>query len=87
MDIRSVTPTLCRLMGIEPPGVCSAPALEPVLAVSSGQAERVLVYAPDAIGRVFLDSQPELKKRLVAASDIAVEMRAMMPPKTPVCFA
>jgi hypothetical protein len=104
VDIRSVTPTLCRMMGIDPPSVCSAPVLELVPAQngdcpapSSTQAlrgtvprfaaDRVLVYAPDAIGRVFLDNYPEMKKRLVAASDVQVGLRAMFPPKTPVCFA
>ena len=87
MDIRSVTPTLCRLMGIDPPAVCSAPVLEPVLALGPARAERALVHGADAIGRIFLDSHPDLKKRLVAASDIQVELRAMTPPKTPVCFA
>jgi hypothetical protein len=85
--IASVTPTLCRLLSVEPPAVCSAPALELVLALGLARVERVLVYAPDAIGRVFLDSHPELKKRLVAASDVQVELRSMTPPKTPVCFA
>ena len=50
-------------------------------------AQRVLVYAADAIGRVFLDNHPEMRKRLVAASDVQVELRSMIPPKTPVCFA
>ena len=87
MDIRSVTPTLCRLMGIEPPSLATAPVLEAVLKAAPGRVERVLVYAADAIGRVFLDNRPELKKRLVAASDVQVELRSMTPPKTPVCFA
>ena len=87
IDISAVTPTLSRLMGVEPPSVCAAPALETVLKAAPGRVERVLVYAADAIGRVFLDNRPDLKKRLVAASDLQVELRAMMPPKTPVCFA
>ncbi len=87
MDIRSVTPTICRLMGIDPPSVCTAPVLELVLALAPARVERVLVYAADAIGRVFLDSHPDLKRRLVAASDVQVDLRAMFPPKTPVCFA
>ncbi len=94
-------------MGIEPPAVCTAPALEAVLkAVPESRhngdspsersdarysprfaVQRVLVYGADAIGRVFLDNHPDLKKRLVAATDVQVELRAMMPPKTPVCFA
>jgi hypothetical protein len=49
--------------------------------------QRVLVYGADAIGRIFLDNHPDLKKRLVAVSDVQVELRAMFPPKTPVCFA
>ena len=87
MDIASVTPTLCRLMSIEPPSVCAAPALETVLKAAPDRVERVLVYGADAIGRIFLDNHPDLMKRLVAASDVQVELRAMMPPKTPVCFA
>ena len=87
VSIAAVTPTLCRLMGIEPPTICQTPPLELVLALGPASVERVLVYAPDAIGRVFLDNHPEMKKRLVAASDVQVELRAMMPPKTPVCFA
>jgi len=74
-------------MGIEPPTICEAPPLELVLALGPARVERVLVYAPDAIGRVFLCSHPELKRRLVAASDVQVELRAMTPPKTPVCYA
>ncbi len=74
-------------MGIEPPKVSSAPTLESVLAAAPDKVERILVYAPDAMGHVFLNARPELKKRLVAASDVQVELRAMTPPKTPVCFA
>ena len=74
-------------MGIEPPFVCSAPVLELVLGPAPAKLDRILVYAPDAIGRVFLDNHVELKKRLVAASDVQVELRSMTPPKTPVCFA
>lgn len=87
MDIRSVTPTLCRILDIEPPKVCTAPPLEPVLALEPAKVERILVYGADAIGRVFLDNHPDLKRRLVAATDVQVELRAMIPPKTPVCFA
>ena len=83
--IASVCPTLCRLLGIEPPAVCLAPPLE--LGLAPARVERALVYAADAIGRVFLDYHPDLKKRLTAASDVQVELRAMFPPKTPVCYA
>jgi hypothetical protein len=87
INISSVTTTICRLMDIEPPSVCQAPVLEPVLALAPARVDRVLVYAADAIGRIFLENHPDLKKRLVAASDVQVELRSMTPPKTPVCFA
>jgi len=92
VDIRSVTPTLCRLMGIDPPAASNAPPLESVLDAWSLRLEaptvdRVLVYAADAIGRVFFDNHPDLKQRLVDATDLAGELQAMRPPKTPVCFA
>lgn len=87
VDISAVAPTICRLMGVEPPTICRTPPLEPVLALAPGRIERVLAYAADAIGRVFLDNHPDLKKRLVAASDVQVELRSMPPPKTPVCYA
>ena len=74
-------------MAIEPPAVCRAPVLESAFASGPARVERVLVYGADAIGRIFLDNHPDLKKRLVAASDVQVELRSMTPPKTPVCFA
>ncbi|MBM3315822.1 methyltransferase domain-containing protein, partial [candidate division WOR-3 bacterium] len=46
-----------------------------------------LVYAADAIGRLFLDARPVMLARLRAASDVVVPLRAMLPAKTPVCFA
>jgi len=85
--IAAVTPTLCRLLGVKPPAVCQALPLELGLGLAPARLDHILVYAADAIGRVFLDSHPDLKLRLVAASDVQVELRAVFPPKTPVCFA
>jgi len=85
-DISSVTPTICRLMDVEAPARSRVPVLEPV-AAGGRKAERVLVYAPDAVGQSFLEARPELLARLTAASDVVVPLRSVMPPKTPVCFA
>jgi ubiquinone/menaquinone biosynthesis C-methylase UbiE len=71
------------MLGIEPPVLATAPAFVEV----TGRAERILVYCPDAIGRLLLESRPELLKRLRACADFEVPLRAMAPPKTPVCFA
>jgi hypothetical protein len=93
-------PTTCQIPPLElvlalaENGDCPAPSSTqalrgtvPCFPAAPGSVDRVLVYAPDAIGRVFLDGRPELKKRLVAASDVQVELRSMIPPKTPVCYA
>jgi len=74
-------------MGIKPPALATIPALEEVLAAAQFHGARALVYAPDAIGRMFLEARPEMLRRLTAASDVAVPLRAMLPAKTPVCFA
>jgi len=73
-------------MDIEAPVLARAPVLEPV-AAGGRKVERALVYAPDAIGRSFLEQRPELLARLTATSDVVVPLRSMLPPKTPVCFA
>ena len=87
-----MTPTFCRVAGIAPPALAGVDLLQPVIdkageLLGPEHAERVLVYAPDAIGRRFLEARPQMMKRLAAASDVAVPLRAVLPAKTPVCFA
>lgn len=90
--ILSVTPTLCRLFDIPPPGLCTAPPLEEVIAAAgpileAGALERFLVYAPDAIGEHLLPVWPGLYDEIARIAPIGVALLSAVPPKTPVCYA
>ena len=82
-DLRAFAPTLCRLLGVAPPAL----AREPPLDALAGTARRALVYCPDAVGLHALERWPELRARLRRVATHEVELRSMLPPKTPVCFA
>ena len=91
-SIASLTPTLCALCGVSAPFDCGAPALEPVLGLArealGGQAvRRCLVFAPDAFGGQLRGVLPDLFARVAAAAPLAVPLRSIDPPWTPVCFA
>lgn len=81
--IAAVAPTLCRLLGAEPPALSAARPLR----LPAGAAGRVLLHAADAIGRRFLARHPELERRLRPAVGAGFALRSVVPPKTPVCFA
>lgn len=89
-SIRSVTPTVCSLMGIPPlPG---ERPLETVLdgaweVFSEGVAERCLVFAPDALGSHLREAEKGLFDMVRGVAPLEVPMRAVFPSKTPVCFA
>jgi hypothetical protein len=90
-DIRSVTPTVCKLMGIAPPDISSAPELEDVVREISSRAEipvqRCLIFAADAIGKHPLALLPRGYERLKTIAPITVELQSMTPSITPVCFS
>jgi len=66
VSIAAVTPTICRLMGIPLPEASSPPAFESLIEqaqlAGSGPVEKVLLYAPDAIGsRLIAAHRPDFK--------------------------
>jgi hypothetical protein len=90
--IASLAPTLSALCGVSAPFDCSAPALEPVLGLArevlDGEpVRRFLVFAPDALGDQLRAARPDLFARVAAAAPLAVPLRSIDPPWTPVCFA
>jgi hypothetical protein len=90
--IQAVTPTLCRLLGLDAPALCAVPPLERVLSAArartgEGRIERCLVYAPDAVGNHLQPGCPDLFTEIARLAPVAVPLRAVFPPKTPVCFA
>ncbi len=90
--ITDLTPTVASLMDIQPPRLCQATPLEPVLAAArealgGRQASRVLVYAPDAIGCHLLERYPQDFAHVRQAAPVEVQLQAVDPSVTPVCFA
>jgi len=91
-SIAAVTPTICRLMGVEPPRLSSAEALQRVLGDArakgiEGRVRKAFIYAPDALGEgVYRDYEP-LYKHVKELAPVEVEMRSVLPTSTPVCFA
>lgn len=91
-SIRSVTPTVCSLLGVEPPQICDAPPLAAVISsareiAGTAPVERVLIYAPDALGEHLLRVDPSFFEPVVRNAPIRVRLKSVLPPKTPVCFA
>ncbi len=90
--ILSVTPTLCHLLGVPPPALCTTSPLLEVLEASEAvlrghPLERCLVYAPDAIGEHLLTAWPGMYDEIARTAPTSVRLRSAVPPKTPVCYA
>lgn len=87
--ITSVAATLLAALGVkeglEP---AAAPADARVLGLApAGGVKKVLVYAPDAIGRRMVTVHSELFEKFLAAGFTRVDVRSVYPSKTPVCYA
>lgn len=91
-DLTYFAPTACKLFGCPPPEHSAASAPDEIASaaektIPDEPMERMLVYAPDAIGRQLLESRAEEYALVRATAPIQVELRSVLPPKTPVCFA
>ena len=89
--ITSVTPTICKLMGIEPPAVSDQNCLDHVIQAARcngvENVEKCLVFAPDAIGiQMFIDYR-QVFATVLEHAPIKVPLLSVIPPITPVCFA
>lgn len=90
--ITDVTATVASLMGIQPPGLCQAEPLAPVLdlareVLGERSVQRLLVYAPDAIGCHLLPRDPASFNTVRACAPVEVRVQSVHPSVTPVCFA
>jgi hypothetical protein len=84
LDLRSVTATICEVLGVPPPALCDAP---PFPEVSGTRVERVLVYAPDAIGTHLFTKYRDEFAPVLEHAPVTVPLPSIMPTRTPVCFA
>jgi hypothetical protein len=80
------------LFGITPPAASSAKPLETVLEEIKfryrlGKISKCLIYAPDALGSLFINKHQELFAPVIELAPVSIELRSVFPPKTPVCFA
>lgn len=83
--IAAVTPTVCALLGIEPPRLSSEPPLPRITCATP--IERCLIYAPDALGMHLWRRCPELAAEVEHHAPLRVELESVLPSVTPVCFA
>jgi hypothetical protein len=91
-SIAAVTLTICRLMGVEPPRLSSAEALQRVLGEArakgiEGRIRKAFIYAPDALGEGIYRDYAPLYRHIKELAPVEVEMRSVLPTYTPVCFA
>ena len=90
--ISSITPTICRLMGIRPPEISTSDVLTTVInrahrTIGGENIEKCLVFAPDAVGEyLFRDFAAEFEP-VVRLAPLQVPLMSFFPPNTPVCFA
>lgn len=89
--ITSITPTICKLMGIDPPAKSDQQYLPQIIQAANDEGieivEKCLVFAPDAIGTQLFQSHRPLFDNVLKHAPIKAPMRAVIPPKTPVCYA
>ena len=89
--IGGVTQTVCVLFGIAHGAAPLEDSFVPVLtsARSLGieRCERVLLYAPDAIGFHVCQAFPEVIGPVAQKASTVVQMKSVVSPVTPVCFS
>ena len=86
-SLDSVTPTVCTLMGIDPPTGSSAPSIKEIIEAAKGRKmEKVLLFAPDAIGEWLFQKHRDEFAEVIKEAPIQIPIRSMIPSYTPVCY-
>ena len=89
--IGGVTQTVCTLLGIEDGAAPLEDSFAPVVARAGSlgieRCDRVLLYAPDAIGLHLCEAFPDIIRPVAQEASIVVPMKSVVPPVTPVCFS
>lgn len=91
MTIGGVAQTVCTLFGIADSAARLEDSFAPVVAKARSlgieRCERVLLYAPDAVGFHLCQAFPEIIAPVAKKASIVVRMKSVVPPVTPVCFS
>lgn len=87
--VTAVAATLLAALGVKGglEAAAAAPDARALALLPPGGVKKILVYAPDAIGRRMVTVHPELFAGFAAAGFKRLDLRSVYPPKTPVCFA
>ncbi|OGV58210.1 MAG: hypothetical protein A2X49_03340 [Lentisphaerae bacterium GWF2_52_8] len=90
--IESFTPTLCEILGIPLPSLCNAAPLQKIIraartSLNGKIPQRCLLFAPDAIGTHLGRKIPGHFAKIREITPFGADLRAVLPAKTPVCFA
>ena len=91
IDIRSMTPTICSLFGVDLPALSTGRTVDQVMnaaaEAASGCIDRCLLYTPDAVGTAVYRDNRALFEPVLGLAPIEVSLLSVVPPKTPVCYA
>lgn len=89
-SLTDITKSLCKAIKIQPPtyATSSIEVLDNFVEEKTcGKGvSKIVVYNPDAIGEWVAEKYKDILKDIYTA-DLKVQMKSVIPPKTPVCFA
>lgn len=90
ISLDTVCASLAYAMGIEPPKCAATPAAPLTEYIDNTLAgkkvDRVLMYNPDAIGQWVAEKYHHFLKEVTDNTELALPLRSVIPPVTPVCF-
>jgi hypothetical protein len=89
--IDSVAPTICSLMGVQPPRGSTAEPITQLLeegrkTLGGEPVEKALLYAPDAIGEWLYQMHRDEFTGVLEAAPLEGAILSMTPSSTPVCY-
>lgn len=89
-DLTAITKTLCDAIGIDSPQFATKSIEQTQTYLQSktqtGKVDKIVIFNPDAIGEWIFEKYKNLMPD-IASCEHQIQMRSMIPPKTPVCFA
>ncbi|MBQ7649349.1 MAG: hypothetical protein IJS15_00235 [Victivallales bacterium] len=89
--ITSLTPTVCDLCGVRRPAQCGAEPIKAVMDAAAreldgGKIEKMLIFAPDAVGIQLWEKFPEEQAKVESLAPIRIPIQSVMPSVTPVNY-
>ena len=90
-QITTITPTICRLMGVKIPKISTEKTIDELEGYREEKIieniSKCLVYAPDALAFYLTVRFSEQFQIVDKYAPLGVKLCSIFPPKTPVCFA